>query len=156
MASCFVLFAVYLGLYRKSRSMFSHLVWRRRAGPENHTNIKEYFPEAGFDVSSAAHGRKASSQHVFYGTRLPFRVQSTACPLPACLFTGRDYRCAFSPPLAEVQNLSRVGPHIFESFPGPPGPPRPFPPMRPRKSSQIAFRYQRQSLVREVWGGGGA
>ena len=34
-----------------------------------------------------------------------------------------------------------VGPHIFESFPGPPGPPRPFPPMRPRKSCQTAFMY---------------
>ncbi len=28
-------------------------------GPEKHTNIKEYFPETGFDVLPAVPGRKA-------------------------------------------------------------------------------------------------
>ena len=29
-------------------------------GPEKHTNIKEYFPEAGFDVLPAVPGRGAT------------------------------------------------------------------------------------------------
>ena len=49
-------------------------------GPEKHTNIKEYFPEKGFDVLPAVPGHRATSLSAGTAVNDDFRVGSGASP----------------------------------------------------------------------------
>ena len=67
-------------------------------GPEKHTNVKEYFPEKGFDVLPAVPGHRATSLSTGTAVNDDFRVGSGASPAilrpfrdepPASVPTGR-------------------------------------------------------------------